>query len=58
MTDASTIVSIQLEVTQQRQHEWCPQIGYDKIARSDLGVSMPKLHQESDYLVSWPWSAG
>jgi len=58
MADAGTIVPMQLEVTQKRHDEWCPQIGRDKIARSDLGVSMPKLQQGSDYQGSWPWSAG
>jgi hypothetical protein len=58
MAGASTIVPIQLQVTQKHQDEWCEQIDYDKTARSDFGVSMPRLQQESDYLGSWPWSAG
>jgi hypothetical protein len=50
MAEACTLVPIQLEGTQKHQDEWCLQIGYDQIARSDLRVSTRKLLQESDYL--------
>jgi len=54
---ASTIVSIQLQVTQKRQDEWCVQSVYDKTGRGDLEVAIPTLQQQSDGLGSSEWYA-